>query len=371
MDLVQVLRLIAGILFCDTVAFIPLLLLRAEEKSGWYIALKIVNGVVNLVLNLLFIAVWRQGVAGIFYANLLSSALLLVMVAPIIVHNGWLAPRPALIRQLLKFGLPFLPTGIAIALLDSGDRILLERLDSVAAVGVYNAGTKVGMIMALAVAAFRFAWQPYFLTTSKHEDAQRIFARIFTYILLTCVALFLGVSLFIEELVRLRIAGYSLLGESFWGGSQVVPLIMLAYLFYAMYLVFEAALYLKARSGVIALVTLAGLGVNILANFCLIPAWGPVGAASARAFAYAAMALGLLFFSQKLYYIPYEWGRFVRLGLVSALVYLLALMPFFHAHPWMRLLLLALWPFALLISGFFLPAEREKVRGFFARFFVH
>ncbi len=370
-DLVHMIRLIVGILFCDTVAFIPLLLLRAEEKSSLFILLKISNGMVNLVLNVLFIALWHQGVAGIFYANLISSALLLVMVLPIILRNGWRIPHSNLVRQLLSFGLPFLPTGFAIALLDSGDRILLERLDSVAAVGVYNAGAKVGMIMALLVAAFRFAWQPYFLSTSKDQDAQTIFARIFTYILLTCVALFLVVSFFIDELVRLRIAGYSLLGESFWAGSQVVPLIMLAYLFYAMYLVFEAALYLKGKSGLIALVTLAGLAVNILANIALIPQWGPTGAAWARALAYAAMALGLLFFSQKHYYIPYEWGRLVRLALVSSGFYLLALTSPFQTYPWARLLLLSAWPFGLLVSGFFLPGEREKLRGFLSRIFVH
>jgi O-antigen/teichoic acid export membrane protein len=370
-DLVLIIRLLAGILFCDTAAFIPLLVLRADEKPWLYIAIKAGTGLVYLAANLLFILHWRMGVEGLFIAHFTASALTLLAVVPIIVRTGLGHFSAGWLKKLLGFGLPFLPTGMAIALLDSADRLLLERLDSVAAAGLYNAGTKVGMIMGLLVAAFRFAWQPYFLATSKEKEARIIFARILTYMLAACLTLFLMMSFFIDELMRFRVAGYSFFGEAFWESSHVVPLIMLAYVFYALYLVFEAALYLEKKSGLIALVTLAGVAVNIIVNFILIPHLGPLGAAWARALAYAAMAFGLFWFAQRYYPIPYEGLRLLRLSLTAGALFALAALPPLAASFAARLALFGAWPILLFLSGFFQNDEREKISGFFRKIFVN
>ncbi len=370
-DLVLIIRLLAGILACDTAAFIPLLVLRADEKSWFFITIKAGAGLVYLAANLLFIVRWRMGVEGLFIAHFTASALTLLAVVPIIVRTGLGRLSAGWLKRLLHFGLPFLPTGVAIALLDSADRLLLERLDSVASAGLYNAGAKVGMIMGLLVAAFRFAWQPYFLATSLEREAKQIFARILTYMLAACLTLFLVMSFFIDELLRLRLGGYSFFGEAFWGSSRVVPLIMLAYVFYALYLVFEAALYLEKRSGLIAMVTVAGVAVNIAVNFALIPQLGPLGSAWARAIAYAAMAAGLLFYSQKYYPIPYEWPRLLRLSLCAGALFVLASLPALQTSFAARLALIGAWPLLLLGSGFFQNEELEKISGIFRKIFVH
>ncbi|HOT96665.1 MAG TPA: oligosaccharide flippase family protein [bacterium] len=359
-DLVLLIRLLAGILFCDTAAFIPLLLLRAEEKSWLYVLIKVGSALVLLAANLYCILAAGMGVEGIFIANLVSSALTLAAALGVLLHSGAGRLSRDWLKQLLRFGLPFLPTGLAIALLDSADRLMLERLDSVAAAGLYNAGAKVGMIMGLLVAAFRFAWQPYFLATSRENEAKKIFSRILTWMLAACLALFLLMSLFVDELLRLRIDGYTFFGSAFWESSRVVPLIMLASLFYALYLIFEAALYLEKKSGLIALVTLAGVAVNLAVNFWLIPLYGPLGSAWARAIAYAGMALGLYGFAQRYYPIPYEWLRILRLVLCSAAVFGLAMLPALRSSTVLRAFLLASWPLLLWGSGFFRSSAGEK-----------
>jgi O-antigen/teichoic acid export membrane protein len=366
-DLVLLIRLLAGILFCDTVAFIPLLLLRADEHSWIYIAIKVMSALLFLAANLYCVLIAGMGVEGIFIANLATSALTLLAVVPIILRNASGTLSRDWLRQLVHFGLPFLPTGMAIALLESADRLLLERLDSVAAAGLYNAGAKVGMIMGLLVAAFRFAWQPYFLATSREKDAKAIFSRILTYMLGACLTLFLLMSLFIDELLQLRIGGYTFFGEAFWASSRVVPLIMASSILYALYLVFEAALYLEKKSGLIALITLAGVVVNLAANFLLIPNLGPLGSAWARAIAYALMAVGLYLAAQRHYPIPYEWGRILKLSLCAAFLFALSMLTPFRASFPLRLTLFAAWPFLLLSSGFFQNDEAEKIRDFFRK----
>lgn len=369
-DLILILRYLAGTLLCDTVAFIPLLVLRADEKSWLYIAIKAGSALLFLGANLLFIISWRMGVEGMFLAHLVSSAVTLMLAVPVMIRTGFGRPSLPWLRRLLDFGLPFLPTGLAIALLDSGDRLLLERLASASAAGLYNAGAKVGMIMALLVAAFRFAWQPYFLATSRESGAREIFGRILTWMVAVCLTLFLLVSFFIEKLMHLRIAGLSFFGASFWQSAEVVPLIMLAYLFYALYLVFEAALYLQQKSGLIALVTLAGVVLNIASNLLLIPALGPLGAAWSRAIAYGAMAAGLCWLAQHHYPIPYEWPRLARLSLWAFLLFAVAAAVPAASHLAVCLALMAFWPF-LLYATVLEPEEQQKIGGFLRKIFVH
>jgi O-antigen/teichoic acid export membrane protein len=360
-DLKLLFYLLAGILFCDTTVFIPLLVLRAEEKSWWFVTIKLANGVINLAANILFVLVWRFGVEGIFLANLVASAITLLLTVPTIVRLSVPHFSGEKFKQLAAFGLPFLFSGTAIALMDTIDRIFLERLQSVQMVGLYNAGTKLGMVMGLVVAAFRFAWQPYFLTTSKQSDAKVIFSRIFTYLVLTGAALIMGMTFFIDGFVRLRLGSYTLFGSEYWSSTAVVPTIMLAYFLYAFYLVFEAGLYLTGKSLHIAVITLLGLLVNGLVNFWAVPIWGLHGAAWARVAAYGFMAAGLYVFGQRFYPIAFEWPRVWRVILLTAVLILVGryLVP---PPAWLlKAGLCLLFPLILKWSGFFITGEKNII----------
>jgi len=358
-NLTLLIYLLSGILFCDTTAFIPLLVLRAEEKSWWFVTIKLANGVINLIANILFVLVWRAGVEGIFLANLVASAITLLMTAPTIVRLSVPHFSGGKFKQLASFGLPFLLSGTAIALMDTADRIFLERLKSVQMVGLYNAGTKLGMVMGLVVAAFRFAWQPYFLATSKQSDAKMIFSRIFTYLVLTGASLIMVVTFFIDGFVRLRFGSYTLFGSEYWSSTTVVPTIMLAYFLYAFYLIFEAGLYLTGKSLHIAVITLGGLAVNGLVNYWTVPIWGLYGAAWARVAAYGSMAAGLYLFGQRFYPISFEWPRVWRVILLTGLLTLAGkyLAP---APAWpIKAGLCLLFPLLLKWSGFFSSGEKH------------
>ncbi len=357
-------RLVIAALLCDTLAFIPLLVLRAEEKSVSYIALKILNVTVNLAANLYFIFYRKQGVEGIFWANLVSSAFTLTMTLPLIKRRAALSFSSPLLKKLFLFGLPALPSGLAIALMDSVDRIFLERLASLQSVGLYNSGSKLGMSMALLVAAFRFAWPPFFLSVAKQADAESVYRRALTYLIAVCFFVFLLISIFLDPISRLSIGPYHLIGPEYWPANRIVPVILLAYIFYAAYLNFYVGVYLKEKTVTIIWATLAGVMVNLLANRALIPSLDIDGAAWARLLSYAAMAGSLYVFSQKYYPIRYEWKRLLHLSLVTAVLFTLARTPAVKAHIWLGVLLLLGFPLLLAVTGFFYQEERAPIRRF-------
>ncbi|RMF58394.1 MAG: hypothetical protein D6743_17720, partial [Calditrichaeota bacterium] len=306
---------IAGlILLFDALAFLPFLYLRAVEKSVVYTTLKFVNVLVNVGLNLYFIVHLGRGVEGIFLANVWASAVTLLLVSFVLVQQVGFTYSVADVKELLKFGLPFLPSVLSVVLLDLIDRPLMEKLAGLEMTGIYNAGVKLGMFMALLVTAFRFAWHPFFLSTSKQSNAPQIFSRVFTYFTLVGSAVFLTVSFFVDEIAQFRLGSFTLIGREYWSGTQVVPLILLAHLLYGMYVNFIVGIYLKNKTRVLPLITLAGVGVNVAANVLLIPRLGMMGAGYARVAGYFVMAGLLYVFAQRFYRIDYEVGRLLKLA---------------------------------------------------------
>ncbi|MFQ5709573.1 MAG: lipopolysaccharide biosynthesis protein [bacterium] len=356
-------RLTSLILFFDALSTLPFLFLRAEEKSVQFALLKFVNVIVNVTFNIILIVQLHKGVAGIFLANVYASAITFLLLIPILVKQISLLFNRKAFKELLRFGLPYLPSTMAVVLLDLVDRFILEKLTGLDVVGVYHAGYKLGTFMALFVAAFRFAWHPFFLSISKQENAKDVYARVLTYFTTIGAWLFLLVSVFIEDIVRFKIGGLALFGQDYWAGTRIVPLILLSYLTYGIYVNFVVGIYLEKKTKYLPAITGAGAGVNILANFLLIPKFGMMGSAYATLLGYLVMAALLYAITRGFYKVEYEFKRIAKLGLVVAALFYFG----YYSHGSWEILtkvsLLLGFPLLLLSVGFFERREVNKIRG--------
>jgi O-antigen/teichoic acid export membrane protein len=361
-EAVLLLRLSAGILFFDTLATFPYLLLRLEERSKRFVAYRFFNILVNLTLNVLLVAHFRMGVTGVFLSNLIASGCSLIVLLPVVWKKIGMVPFASMARELLKFGLPFVPSGLASITMELIDRYMLREMKGLEVVGIYNAGYKLGLFMLLVVMAFKFAWQPFFLKLGHQEDrAKRSFASVLTYFSLASSFLLLLIAFFVNDLVRFRFGSLTIFGPEFWSGTVVVPVVLLAYIMMGLYLIFLPGIYLKKRTRFVPLFTGFGAVVNILGNLLLIPRWGMMGAAWATFSGYLAMALTLYVTVQRFYHVRYQYVRLAKVIFVSVLIFVLWKLfgePFF-----IRILLLAVcYPLGLFTVSFFTQGERSYFR---------
>jgi O-antigen/teichoic acid export membrane protein len=357
----------AAILFFDSLSLMPFLILRAEEKPGLFIFFKFLNVVLNFACNMVLIAHLKMGIEGIFIANLISSAASLLLMLPICLRHFHFTFSWPILMDLFAFGLPYLPSTLSVNLMDTIDKIVLEKLGSVEIVGLYGPSAKLGMFMALFITAFRFAWHPFFLSTSKQANAKEVFKKVLTYLMLACSVVFLFFSLFIDDIVRLRIGSFSLLGEEYWQGTVVVPIIFLAYIFYAAYLNFIIGIYLEKKTGYLPFITGAGILVNVIGLYTLIPLFGFVGAAWARVFAYMVMAAALYVVSQRLYRVEYEWGRLLKMSAVIAVCFFLGKTAFISHHLLFKALIFVAYPVLLWLVRFYEKNEVMTVKSMFQK----
>jgi O-antigen/teichoic acid export membrane protein len=108
--------------------------------------------------------------------------------------------------------------------------------------------------------------------------------------------------------------------------------------------------------------TLAALVANIALNLALVPPLGIVGAGIALVASYLVVLVLMYGFTQRLFPVPYEWGRLARVaGVASGIVALgeLLLPTEGFLGLFARTALWLAYPLALLATGFFTSGERR------------
>ncbi|MBK7630762.1 MAG: oligosaccharide flippase family protein [Ignavibacteriales bacterium] len=297
----------ALILFFDANVVIPFLKLRLERKAKLFSLLKVGNIFINIILNVYLILKLKWGIEAIFVSNLAASVLTLFFILPTIIKNFRFSFHNELFKRLLKFGLPYLPAGIAVMLVQVIDVPILQKLTDLKTVGVYKANYKLGIFMMLFVNMFQYAWQPFFLNNAKEENAKELFSKVLTYFTIVGSTLLVFLSLFIDDIVKINFGGFSLIGSDYWGGLYIIPVILLAYLFNGFYVVFSAGIYIEEKSIYAPIVAGFGAITNVAANYLLIPHFNIMGAAFATLFSYVVMASGYYIVTQKYYKINYDY----------------------------------------------------------------
>jgi len=348
---VTLLTLAAGILLMDTLMVVPYAELRLQNRPWSFALVRTAGIIVNVSLNLVFILKLGMGVEAIFLANLIASGTSLVLLSPVFIGRlRFKFSRPAL-KDLLRFGLPFLPGGLGYALSERvnifflehlpADKILelygsdpaVQQLAERAAidgqtvyadfiVGVYGGMVKLAIILALVVQMFRYAWQPFFLQHAKDSDSPELFARIFTFLTVALLFVYLGVSFLAEELVSIPLPGDRfLIAPSYWLGLTIIPVALLGYVFQGWYYHFSAGAYIKKKTTYFITCTLVGSALALTINIVMVPKYGMLAAAWATTTSYAVMAVLLFVLIRRKYTVPYEWARIFSIVLLAIGLY--------------------------------------------------
>lgn len=370
---VHYLKIVLWILVFDAFAIIPFAILRAKGKSMIYSIIKIVNVAINLGLNVFFLvilkdlinpskevfwnSIWFSGaeISYIFISNLIASLLTLLMLVPVYFKIK-LRVSFSLLKKMLRFGFPIMVAGLAYAVNETFDRILLDYLlppeTAESQIGAYAACYKLALFITLFATAFRLGIEPFFFSHSKEKNSQNTYALITKYFVLIGLGILLTVIVFIDVLKELFIKD-----ESYWEAMPVVPYILLANLCLGIYFNLSVWYKITDRTKYGAYFSIVGALVTLALNFWLIPSIGYKGSAIATLSAYGTMMILSWYFGKKHYPIPYnlqKLGIFTVLALVfSALSFLV-----FRGNLVIGMLLIGVFFGALYVS------ERKELKQF-------
>jgi len=312
------------ILALDALVIIPFSKLRAFQRPIMYAIIKIGNVLVNLLLSILFLIYLPKlavshptGIISTFYienfqvgyiflANIIASLLTFVVLSPDYVFLKWKFDF-SLWKKMMVYALPILVAGIAFAINEQFDKILLSKLlpknIADAEVGVYSACYKLGLFMVLYRTAYTLGIEPFFFSHASNENAPHTYAMVTKYFVIFGSFIMLSVIVF-ADLFKLI-----MINESYWVAMKVVPLIILANFCLGIYTNLSVWYKLIDKTYIGAYISIAGAIITLVLNFLLIPSHSYVGSAIATLAAYGSMMLISYYLGNKYYPIPYDFKK--------------------------------------------------------------
>jgi O-antigen/teichoic acid export membrane protein len=329
-------------------------LFRVEERSVSYVAATLANVIITVVGTILLVAVWHQGAIGVIVGNSTGTlAVYFVLLAYRRFQLGLEFDRD-LFRQMQRFGLPLIPSGIALWVIDLSDRFFLVRMKGLGENGLYSIGVRISTAILLVLIALRTAWPAFAFSIKDDEEAKRTYGFVLTYVLYLCCWLSLTLSLLAPWLVRL------LTTPRFYPASEVVPLLVFGGTAFIAFNVMSIGIGRAKKTQFNWVVTGGAAAVNVALNFALVPPYGMMGAAVSTLVAYVLMFLGMTVRAQQVFPVPYQWRRIALAA--GAAVGLTVLGKSLHVPLAAAVLLSAVYPLALLPLGFYLPVELRRIR---------
>jgi O-antigen/teichoic acid export membrane protein len=320
------------ILAMDAIAAIPFARLRAQNRALRFVVIKLTLISSNIAFNLLFflpalvnarlpfdpLPYWfgeNLGVGYIFLANLLASAIMLIMLLPEMVKIPWRF-NWSLWKAMLVFGIPLMISGLAGIANEMLDRQLLKYLlpeaNWQAQVGIYGAVYKISIFLILFNQAFRYAAEPFFFSSQKRENAKETFAVVMNYFV---IVMSIG---FVMIMAYLDIVKY-FIDSKFWEGLHIVPILLMANVFLGVNTNLSFWYKLSDKTNYAIVITGIGLLLTVGLNVYLIPKIGYEGAAWATLASYGGMMVISYFLGQRMYPIPYQTGRIVFVMILAFL----------------------------------------------------
>jgi O-antigen/teichoic acid export membrane protein len=352
-------RIAIGGLWVLTLNEFLLTLFRLEERARAYFGFTIANVLATIALTVVLVVGEGEGARGLLLGSYASGAVFVAALA--FVHRRRLSlwVDRALLRRLLRFGLPTMPAELSLYLLNFVDRIIIVRAVGLTEAGLYSLAVKFAQAVNVLVRGFQLAWPPLAYSIRDDGEARRAYAAIVTWFVGGCAFVVVGMWLFSRWIVR------ALADPRFYDSFEAIGLISTAVTLYALYMVMVVILGRTGRTEFNFPAAIAALVANIALNLALVPPFGIVGAGVALVASYLVVVALMYVFSQRLFPVPYEWGRLARVVLVSAAIVAAgeALLPTEgFAGLLERVVLWAAYPFALLAAGFFNAEERRWLR---------
>jgi O-antigen/teichoic acid export membrane protein len=348
-------RISIGGLWVLTMFEFMLTLFRLEERARAFFVTTILNVLVTIGLTVVLVVGAGEGARGLLVGSYASGAAFVLALIVLQRRHLSLFFDRALLRRLLRFGLPTMPAEASLYLLNFVDRIIIVRSVGLAEAGLYSLAVKFAQGVNVLVRGFQLAWPPLAYSIRDDGEARRAYATVVTLFVAGCAFVVTGMWLFSRWFVR------ALAAPEFFDSYEAVGLIATAVTLYALYMVLVVILGRTGRTEFNFPATLAALAANVVLNLILVPPLGIVGAGLALVASYLVVLALMYVFTQRLFPVPYQWGRLAWVVLTSAVLVGAGelLMPTSGFLGLLgRAVLFAAYPLVLFASGFFTPGER-------------
>jgi len=249
-----------------------------------------------------------MGVQGAVIAYISGALIFALIGAFILIKHGSITTFFSfyILKKMLYFSLPLVPSSVAIFAQNYIDRIMITNFLSLEKLGIYSCAFQISSVLLLFITAFSMSLTPLIYNEYKKAATPKNIAKTLNIYLFCAFCAGLGLILFLPELFHLFI------GKQYYGAYLVIPSLVMSIILSGLY-IFTPGLAIRKKTKHIALINIIGMILNFVFNLILIPRYGIQGAAIATILSMLSVSLLYLYISQKYYKIPY-FSKHVIIG---------------------------------------------------------
>jgi O-antigen/teichoic acid export membrane protein len=315
-------------------------LFRVEERPVGFAIASVANVLITIGATIVLVVGAHKGAIGAVIGNFLGTLAVYVVLLAYRRYQLGLQFDRGLLRAMNRFGLPLVPSALALWAINLIDRLFINGYKGQSEVGIYSLAVRIASAFAYSI--------------RDESAAKRTYAYVLTYLLFVTCWMSLALGSLAPWLVSL-LAPHG----NFTRSADAVPFLCFGVAAYSGYSVLAIGVGRTRQTQLNWVVSGAAALVNIVLCIALIPPYGMLGAAVATLVSYVALFLGMWLRSRAIYPVPYQWRRIVTLSGVAAA--LTAIAYSLHSLPVAVVLTLA-YPLVLLPLRFYQRAELTRLR---------
>jgi O-antigen/teichoic acid export membrane protein len=338
-------------------------LMRLQSRSLLYTLTNLLKLLIVLSLTLYFILARKMGLEGIYLAQVIGNALIVLLLLGYTVKNSRMFFDKNIFKSMNKYGFPLLLANISAALLTVIDRFSLNSLTVLKSVALYTLAFKITSVLKLVlVDSIKLALGPMMIKRIDAPDNKRFYSKVLLYSSYILMFAIVGISLFSYEIIKIIATS-----RAYWDAVIIIPILSLSIFFINMKEVTVYGLHIAKKTNIIGFIVVFSTVMSLVLNILLIPVWDITGAAIATLLSQFIYWYACYIYSQKVFFVPYEIKKIIvmlltgiSLSLSGLLINGMDLLP----RMIIKLVCLFSFPFILYLFNFYEPIEIQSIKGF-------
>jgi O-antigen/teichoic acid export membrane protein len=266
--------------------------LRAEGKTKTFNVVEVSVRAATVLLACGLLLTWRRSLSVLFGATLVVEVLGIVVLCLYLRRRNLLdlaAVDWSYFKSAATFAFPLIGYELASVILDSGDRLLVQRFLGAEQLGYYSAAYNISTYVEESLMVpINLALFPIYMkiwVEKGKEETQQFLSRSLNNFLALAVAIVCVVFLTSRDVVVV------LASRKFQEAHHLLPVLVIGLLIYAVHIFLNAALLIHRRTTTMTALVIYACVANLLLNLVLIPRIGIQGAAIATLLSYLLLVI--------------------------------------------------------------------------------
>lgn len=262
--------------------------LKIIELNKAYAAISIISTLILALSNIMLLIYMRSGIRGYLISTLLASATTAVFASFSIKLRTSLRKGivdKGLLLKMVKYSVPLILNNISWWIIQSSDKIMIETMVGMAALGLYTAATKIPSLINVVISIFSQAWGVSSIKEYESSNDNKFYSDVFV----AYSSIAFGMVIIINTIIQPFMSIY--VSEEFQEAWRFVPLLLVSAAFSAVASYYGSLYGALKKSTHNMRSTLCAAIINIVINYFGILTYGIWGAIIGTVVSYFVLAL--------------------------------------------------------------------------------